>query len=163
MNSAPVPVTAARVKTAAERASEEALALAPQLEETRFARAWALQIDERWEKALEAYEAVTTLEGEATAPGERMKSFAENNAAWILLTQLDQGEASLRRAESLLWRAVARYPNKIAYANQARAKRIAADAETRARLADAFDEKLRAVPATRRPRRRTSGKTAVVP
>ncbi len=112
-------VPAAQVTKDARRASDEALELAPQLEEGRFARAWALQIDRRWESAIEAYEAVTTLAGEPTPPGERMKSFAENNAAWILLNELLVTKTSLKRAERLLWQAVRRYPNKIAYANLA--------------------------------------------
>ena len=44
----------AEVAAKAKAASEEALELAPDLEESRFAKAWALPIDERWADAVDA-------------------------------------------------------------------------------------------------------------
>jgi tetratricopeptide (TPR) repeat protein len=104
--------------TQAKDASAQALALDPNLEESRFAVAWASQIDEQWAEAISAYEKVDEIETES-APGDRIKSFACNNAAWVMLNELPKSEAVLRRAEVLLWKAVSLYPNKIAYVNLA--------------------------------------------
>jgi tetratricopeptide (TPR) repeat protein len=106
----------------AKDASAQALALDPSLEESHFAAAWALQIDEQWAEAISAYEKVDELETESV-PGDRIKSFASNNAAWVMLNELPPSEAALRRAEVLLWKAVSLYPNKIAYVNLAEVAR----------------------------------------
>lgn len=121
------------VAAKAREASEQALHLGPDLEESWLAAAWALQIDERWSEAKAAYLDVLKLES-TSIPGRRIKSFAYNNAGWITLKQLPGDREPLRQeAERLLWEAVALYPNKIAYANLAevaRQHRRYDDAET---------------------------------
>jgi tetratricopeptide (TPR) repeat protein len=102
----------------ARRAAETAFELAPELEEASFARGWLFQIDSHWTEAIEHYEKVAELPGDSAA-ARRIKSFALNNAAWILLYEHDTDPRSSEHAEALLWRAVALYPNKIAYANLA--------------------------------------------
>jgi tetratricopeptide (TPR) repeat protein len=107
----------------AKDASAQALALDPSLEESHFAAAWALQIDGQWAEAVGAYEKVDKLETDPTVPGARIRSFAYNNAAWVVLYKLPETPESVRRAEVHLWKAVRLYPNKIAYVNLAEVAR----------------------------------------
>ncbi len=101
------------VAAKAKDASTQALELDRALEESWFARGWALQIEERWEKAVEAYDDVTKLPP-GFPPGRRIQSFAHNNIGWITMNKLN---GDLRDAERRFWQALALYPNKIAYAN----------------------------------------------
>lgn len=100
------------------QASEDAIGLAPDLEEARFARAWAHQVREAWEEAISAYESVTESQT-PTPPGRRIVSAARNNTAWILLHNDPSDQLTLARAERLLWDALSLYPSKTAYANLA--------------------------------------------
>jgi tetratricopeptide (TPR) repeat protein len=102
-------------------ASERALALEPTLEEAHFAAAWALQIDEQWEKSVAGYRKVYELQSDKDIPpAARIKSFAYNNGAWVTMNKLRDARADPdREAEELLWQAVRLYPNKIAYGNLA--------------------------------------------
>jgi tetratricopeptide (TPR) repeat protein len=104
-------------------ASERAIELDPDLEETRFSRGWAHQTQHDWNEALDDYESVVETPAEETAPGRRIKSFALNNAGWIWLEPLHRRTDAILKAEQLLWRAVDYYPNKIGYANLAEVAR----------------------------------------
>jgi tetratricopeptide (TPR) repeat protein len=103
-------------------ASDQALELDPDLEEARFARAWAHQAREAWDDALRQYETVLEITSE-NPPGRRIKSFALNNAGWIWLVKLQQRKDALLKAEELFRRALTYYPNKVAYANLAEVAR----------------------------------------
>jgi tetratricopeptide (TPR) repeat protein len=99
------------------RASEDAIGLAPDLEEALFAQAWAHQVREAWDEAISAYEKV--MESETPSPpGRRIVSAARNNTAWILLHN-NPDQPTLARAERLLWDALSLYPSKTACANLA--------------------------------------------
>jgi tetratricopeptide (TPR) repeat protein len=100
------------------QASEDAIELAPDLEEARFARAWAHQLREAWDEAINAYESVTESQT-PSPPGRRIVSAARNNTAWILLHNDPSDQRALARAECLLWDALSLYPSKSAYANLA--------------------------------------------
>jgi tetratricopeptide (TPR) repeat protein len=100
------------------RASEQAIATEPGLEEAGVAQAWAWQIREAWDEAVKRYDEVADKAGDA-APARRIASFALNNAGWIWLMKLDQAVEAERR----LWRAVRLYPNKVAYGNLAEVAR----------------------------------------
>jgi tetratricopeptide (TPR) repeat protein len=106
----------------AREASEDALRIDDNLEEARFARAWASQGLGNWDDALREYEAVVHLDPKS-APGRRIASLALNNEGWIWLTKLSDERDALRTAERLLWRAVEYYPNKLAYNNLAEVAR----------------------------------------
>lgn len=96
----------------AERASVSAMGLNPDLEEVWFARAFAHQINERFQDAKEAYVKVVALEGDSPEE-KRMKSFARNNMGWVVMTH----DSDLNQAESLFRDALHFYPNKMAHAN----------------------------------------------
>jgi len=100
------------------QASEDAIGLAPDLEEARFARAWAHQVREAWDEALSAHESVTESQA-SSPPGRRIVSAARNNMAWILVHRDPGDQPALARAERLLWDALSLYPSKTAYANLA--------------------------------------------
>ena len=100
------------------QASEDAIELAPDLEEARFARAWAHQLREAWDEAVIAYGSVTESKM-PSPPGRRIVSAARNNIAWILLHSDPTDPRTLARAERLLWEALSLYPSKSAYANLA--------------------------------------------
>jgi len=100
------------------QASEDAIGLAPDLEEALFARAWAHQVREAWDEAISAYQSVTESKT-PSPPGRRIVSAARNNTAWILLHNYPNDQQMLARAERLLWDALSLYPNKTAYANLA--------------------------------------------
>jgi tetratricopeptide (TPR) repeat protein len=106
----------------ARNAAAEAMRLAPALEEVRFVEGWIHQIHGDWSKAISTYESVSRLPGDS-APALRVKSFALNNAAWIWMNELNRTRGSdseeIRAAETLLWRALAFYPNKQTYSNLA--------------------------------------------
>jgi tetratricopeptide (TPR) repeat protein len=104
-------------------ASQRALELEPDLEEPRFARAWAYQTQGEWNQALNDYDEVLATPIEETAPGRRIKSFALNNAGWIWLKPLHRRKKAIIEAEQYFWRAVDYYPNKVAYANLAEVAR----------------------------------------
>ena len=75
-------------------ASQDALSLAPNLEEARFAAGWACQVQKDWDRAVAQYDSVVDL-GATSAPGRRITSFALNNAG----VDLDDGvRAPLARA-----------------------------------------------------------------
>jgi tetratricopeptide (TPR) repeat protein len=121
---------------AARQSGLAAFAMAPELEEAAFARGWLHQIDEEWEEAVARYETVAELPGESGAQ-RRIRSFALNNAAWILLSGYTNDEDPLVRAERLLWRALQLYPNKVAYANLAELARLSERREDAIRLFEA--------------------------
>jgi tetratricopeptide (TPR) repeat protein len=96
----------------ADEASTEAVAIDADLEETTFARGWAHQINGRTTDAVDWYARTVHLEGDS--PSERqIKSFAENNRAWLYMTALDDVET----AEPMLRDALRFFPNKMAHAN----------------------------------------------
>lgn len=96
----------------ADAASQQAVQLDPDLEETRFARGWAHQIAGRIDEAIDQYALVPNLPG--NSPSERqVKSFALNNRAYLLMTELND----LDGAERLLRQACELYANKMVYAN----------------------------------------------
>jgi tetratricopeptide (TPR) repeat protein len=96
----------------ADQTSAEALEIDPNLEETNLARGWAYQLNGRIKDAIASYERTVELDGDT--PAERqVKSFAQNNNAYIHMTELDD----LTGAEQLLHDALDRYPNKMAFAN----------------------------------------------
>jgi tetratricopeptide (TPR) repeat protein len=96
----------------AEDASREAVQIAPDLEEAGFARAFAYQIARDNDAALEEYARTVDLPG--NAPIERqIKSFAQNNRAYLLLTV----KGDLEAAEQLFRNALDRFQNKMAHAN----------------------------------------------
>jgi tetratricopeptide (TPR) repeat protein len=98
----------------ADEASSLAVQIDPTLEETSFARAWAHQIADRVAEALDWYKRTTELPGDT--PIERqIKSFAQNNRAWLYMTKLedlDTAEHLLRDARDRFWEA-----NKMVHAN----------------------------------------------
>jgi tetratricopeptide (TPR) repeat protein len=104
------------------RASQDALGLDPELEEALFAVAWTSQVKGAWDRALAQYEKVVALPANSPA-GNRIKSFALNNAAWIWLTALKRRANALAKAEVNLQQALCLYPNKIAHANLAEVAR----------------------------------------
>jgi hypothetical protein len=104
------------------QASEDAMKVEPDLEESRFARAWAYQLRKDWNRALDEYDAVLELQ-RTSAPARRIASFARNNAGFIWLSFLSQDPDALRRAEDYFWKALADYPNKIALGNLAEVAR----------------------------------------
>lgn len=112
-----------RHKPAARESARAAYALAPELVEAAFARGWLLQIDERSTDAIAQYQSVAELPGDSGAE-RRIKSFALNNAGWILLSGYLKEEGALVRAEKLLWEALELYPNKAAYTNLAELARL---------------------------------------
>ena len=95
----------------AEDASAKALRLDSELEETRYARAFAVQIRGRLPEAAELYEEVAGLPGDS-AEERQMKSFALNNKGYIQL-----GLGNLRAAEESFKRALTCCVNKMAHAN----------------------------------------------
>jgi len=95
----------------ADEASRQAMQIYPDLEETSFARAWAHQIAGRVTDALDEYRRTVGLPGDT--PIERqIKSFAQNNRAWLHLNVLCDPDT----AETLL-RDALEFPNKMVYAN----------------------------------------------
>lgn len=97
----------------AEEASNIAVQLEPDLEETWLAHGFALQLLGRPREAIEAYWRVMALPGDS--PEElRLKSSAENNRAYIAMTEFND----LKEAEVLFKHALALDPhNKFSYAN----------------------------------------------
>jgi len=96
----------------ADAASAEAFEINPNLEESTFARGWALQLNGRYRDAADCYERTVALDGDT--PAERqVKSFAQNNRAYLYMTELDD----LAVAERLFHEALDLYPNKMAHAN----------------------------------------------
>lgn len=106
----------------ARNASEQSLEAERDLEEAGVAEAWARQIREDWDGAIDRYDEVADRAGPA-APARRIASFALNNAGWIWLKPLEERADSLRHAERRLWLAVRLYPNKVAYGNLAEVAR----------------------------------------
>lgn len=102
-----------RIAPLADEASARAVAMRPDLEETCYARAFALQMRGLVDDAVEWYTKAIDLEGDT--PGERrLKSFASTNRGFLHLTEhgdLDAAEESERLALEL-------FPsNQIAHAN----------------------------------------------
>lgn len=97
----------------AEEASSMAVQLGPDLEETWLAHGFALQFLGKSREAIEAYWRVMALPGDS--PEElRLKSSAENNRAYIAMTEFND----LKEAEVLFKHALALDPhNKFSYAN----------------------------------------------
>jgi len=97
----------------AEEASTMAVQLGPDLEETWLAHGFALQFLGKPREAIEAYWRVMALPGDS--PEElRLKSSAENNRAYIAMTEFND----LKEAEVLFKHALALDPhNKFSYAN----------------------------------------------
>jgi|GEM_PF-5581840 len=97
----------------AEEASERAVQLDSNLEEAWLARGFALQFLGKPREAIEAYWRVMSLPGDS--PEElRFKSSAENNRAYIAMTEFND----LKEAEVLFKHALALDPhNKFCYAN----------------------------------------------
>ncbi|MDC4227313.1 MAG: tetratricopeptide repeat protein [Candidatus Manganitrophus sp.] len=97
----------------AEEASAMAVQLGPDLEETWLAHGFALQFLGKPREAIEAYWRVMALPGDS--PEElRLKSSAENNRAYIAMTEFND----LKEAEVLFKHALALDPhNKFSYAN----------------------------------------------
>lgn len=97
----------------AEEASNMAVQLGPDLEETWLAHGFALQCLGKPREAIEAYWRVMALPGDS--PEElRLKSSAENNRAYIAMTEFND----LKEAEVLFKHALALDPhNKFSYAN----------------------------------------------
>lgn len=97
----------------AEEASTKAVQLGPDLEEAWLARGFALQLLGKPREAIEAYWRVMALPGDS--PEElRLKSSAENNRAYIAMTEF----GDLKEAEVLFKHALALDPhNKFSYAN----------------------------------------------
>src|SRR6185436_17397215 len=108
----------------------------PGLEEAGVAHAWAKQIREDWDGAVECYDDVAERVAERkepAAPAQRIASFALNNSGWIWLDPLSERDGALREAERRLWQAVRLYPNKVAYGNLAEiARRYRRYADARA-------------------------------
>jgi tetratricopeptide (TPR) repeat protein len=97
----------------AGEASRRAIALAPDLEEVAFAEGFALQVAGRFDDAIRAYERTMTLAGD-TQLERRLRSFAMNNAGWILM--VEKGDP--RGAKDGFERALELWPyNKMSYAN----------------------------------------------
>ena len=113
-------------------ASDQAIEIDPDLEEARFARAWAHQARGAWDDALRHYETVLEIDSDTPA-GRRIKSFALNNAGWIWLVKLRRRKDALLKADELFSDALTYYPNKIAYANRAEV------AKRQGRLDDALE------------------------
>jgi tetratricopeptide (TPR) repeat protein len=105
-------------------ASQDALSLDPDLEEARFAVAWAYQALGDPERAVSEYESVVRLPTDTSA-GRRIKSFALNNAGWIWMHEFEKRKGAVARAEAYFWTALQYYPNKIAYVNVADVARTA--------------------------------------
>jgi tetratricopeptide (TPR) repeat protein len=98
----------------ADAASKDALQIGPDLEEVHFARGWALQIAEQTSEALVSYQRAIDLPEDR--PSDRqIKSFAQNNRAWLYMTK----ENDLDTAERLFLDAISRFPNKMAHDNLA--------------------------------------------
>jgi tetratricopeptide (TPR) repeat protein len=114
-------------------ASQDALGLAPDLEESRFAVGWAHQLCKEWQRAIAEYEGVRDL-GAEHAAGRRITSFALNNAGWIWLSQRTDEPGALEAAESYLWAALRYYPNKVAFVNLAEIARRKQAYETALKL-----------------------------
>jgi len=95
----------------AEDASAKAFDLDSELEETRFARAFAAHMRGKLQEATHMYEQVARLPGDS-AEERQMKSFALNNKGFI---ELERGEH--KEAESSLRRALNFCVNKMAHAN----------------------------------------------
>ncbi len=112
-----------RLLPKAFEASQSALALDPNLEEARFAVAWTFQVKRAWQRALDEYASVVALDTNSAA-GNRIKSFALNNAGWIWLVELKRRSRSRQNAEAKFREALGYYPNKIAYANLAEVARL---------------------------------------
>jgi tetratricopeptide (TPR) repeat protein len=93
-------------------ASERAIELEPDLEETRLARAWANQVLGDMEEAVSWYERAADAPNH-TAKARQLQSFALCNAGWICLNHLDQEP----RAEELLQKSLRLYDNKVTHAN----------------------------------------------
>jgi tetratricopeptide (TPR) repeat protein len=108
----------------ADLASRQAVGLKPDSEETRFARAWAHQVAEDFDEAIGDYLAIGELTGNSLS-ARQIKSFAANNAAWLLMTQ----KGDLAGARALLQSVVDLYPNKMVYANLAELARREGDFE----------------------------------
>lgn len=97
----------------AEEASAKAVQLGPDLEEAWLARGFALQFLGKAREAIEAYWRVMALPGDSTEE-LRLKSSAENNRAYIAMTEFND----LKEAEVLFKHALALDPhNKFSYAN----------------------------------------------
>jgi len=96
----------------ADGASTKAVLINQNLEETGFARAFVHQILGRLQEAIEVYRKVVDLPG--ASPEElRIKSYALNNAGWVLMTKV----GDLDQAQDLFQEALHRFPNKMTYAN----------------------------------------------
>ena len=117
-------------------ASQDALSLAPNLEEARFAAGWACQVQKDWDRAVAQYDSVVDL-GATSAPGRRITSFALNNAGWIWMTAFARRSHALEKAEAYLWAALQAYPNKVAYVNLAEIARRNQAYEVAVKLFDA--------------------------
>jgi tetratricopeptide (TPR) repeat protein len=96
----------------ADEASAEAVEIDADLEESIFARGWAHQLNHRTADAIKWYEQVIDLPGDS-ASERQVKSFAQNNRAYLVMTERDD----LSTAEDLFRDALARFPNKMAHAN----------------------------------------------
>ena len=108
----------------ANASAQRAVTLRPNLEETRFARAWAYQLSEDFDRAIAEYSAVASLAGDSLNE-RQIKSFAGNNHAYLLFTQ----KGDLTGAERLLLDIASLYPNKMVYANLADVARLQGDHE----------------------------------
>jgi tetratricopeptide (TPR) repeat protein len=102
----------------ADEASTKAVSANPRLEETWFARAFAVQGLGRFEEALADYRKVVDLLGESPEE-QRFKSFAQTNAGWVSMVKL----GDLEQARGLFEESLRRFPNKMAYANMGELER----------------------------------------
>ena len=91
--------------------------------ETRFARAWFLQVSERYDEAIAAYRAVASAAERDDVTAIQVASFALNNTGWILMDRLDDPA----RARESLAQALALRPNKMIHANLGELGRRAED------------------------------------
>ncbi|HYJ68172.1 MAG TPA: hypothetical protein VEX15_11000 [Nocardioidaceae bacterium] len=109
----------------AELASQQAIGLRPDLEETKFARAWAHQLADNVDAAISEYSSIGSLTGDSLSE-RQIKSFAANNQAFLMITK----KGDLAGAKALLERVVDLYPNKMVYANLAEIARRDGDLDT---------------------------------
>src|SRR5689334_16159221 len=82
-----------------------AVSIAADLEEARFAVAWAYQALGDPERAVSEYESVVRLPTDTSA-GRRIKSFALNNAGWIWMHEFEKRTGAVARAEAYFWTAL---------------------------------------------------------
>jgi tetratricopeptide (TPR) repeat protein len=96
----------------ASSASKNAIRL-KDLAETRFAKAWFLQVSERYKEAVDGYKAVLEINDDREETNLEVRSFALNNAGWLYMKRLND----LAKAKESLEEARQLRPNKMIYVN----------------------------------------------